>query len=675
MKKVWLLLLICVISISAQADLVNRYSFDLDASDSVGVADGVVVGTPYVAAGKMTFNQDGHVELPNTIIDGMTDVSVEAWFTRNAGGYWQRIFDFGSSRGDLGSTPAGEGAGYIFYAPEVSRFAIASFIANENSESLISTTPIAIGAATHVVCVVNETKGQIELYQDGNLVAVEPTTRTLADFTVTTAFIGKSHWPDDLFGGTVDEFRIYNAATTPEQIALNAQFGPDRYQISGVKSMVPVNNKINVPSTTTLSWAPVAGVTAQSYSLYIDTDPAVLDPNETPGSADYVTTGTSQVVSLDSEVEYYWRVDVKDTSNVTHVGPRFKFTTAPPAPVIEKIVPAGQLIVDGEDATIYVVAVDGTTGLPDGLSYQWYLGEDPVGTDSNTLVISNPGAANEGDYFCEVTASGVSVDSGVSLLALPKIIAHYEFEDSLADSSDNAIDGEPIGAVAYGDGPANLGKALLLNGTDAYVDLPDGFSDFRVGLTFNVWANPTTAPNWARFLVLGTGPGENSLIFTRSGTSNMLIFDVNNGPSTTDGNVRPEIANQIEQNSWHMYTVTMDVDGNVKVYKDTKPIGNEVYVSNNNGMPNLITRTLNWIGKSNYPDALYNGLMDDVRIYNHALTQDEIFGLYTLSTPYICDVKPAYDFNNDCRTNLADLAMFAMEWMDCNRIPVEQCDN
>ena len=39
--------------------------------------------------------------------------------------------------------------------------------------------------------------------------------------------------------------------------------------------------------------------------------------------------------------------------------------------------------------------------------------------------------------------------------------------------------------------------------------------------------------------------------------------------------------------------------------------------------------TQNWIGRSQYSDAYLDGLVDDFRIYDHALSASEIYGLYT----------------------------------------------
>jgi hypothetical protein len=101
---------------SARADLVHRYSFSetsgTTVKDSVGTADGVLKGTggAFDGNGNLVLpggglSSDaanviaGYVDLPNHIINVLTNATFEAWVTYNggSGSLWQRIFDFGTS--------------------------------------------------------------------------------------------------------------------------------------------------------------------------------------------------------------------------------------------------------------------------------------------------------------------------------------------------------------------------------------------------------------------------------------------------------------------------------------------------------------------------------------------------------------------------------------------------
>ena len=72
------------------------------------------------------------------------------------------------------------------------------------------------------------------------------------------------------------------------------------------------------------------------------------------------------------------------------------------------------------------------------------------------------------------------------------------------------------------------------------------------------------------------------------------------------------------------------------------------------------------------PDPLYNydGAVDDVRVYNYALTEAEIVAVYgALTDAPLClslddpTIAP-YDYNNDCKVTLEDFAVFVQSWLD-----------
>src|SRR5438477_9080348 len=84
---------------AVHADLKHRYSFNeasgTVAKDSVGGADGTLLGGASLSGGKVTLDgNDGYVDLPNGIISKLTDATFEAWVTFSGeGGAWQRVFD------------------------------------------------------------------------------------------------------------------------------------------------------------------------------------------------------------------------------------------------------------------------------------------------------------------------------------------------------------------------------------------------------------------------------------------------------------------------------------------------------------------------------------------------------------------------------------------------------
>ncbi|NLK42283.1 MAG: LamG domain-containing protein, partial [Planctomycetes bacterium] len=71
----------------------------------------------------------------------------------------------------------------------------------------------------------------------------------------------------------------------------------------------------------------------------------------------------------------------------------------------------------------------------------------------------------------------------------------------------------------------------------------------------------------------------------------------------------------------------------------------------------------------------YRGLMDDVRIYSYALSRYEVADLYLelSEAERLCLEADSptlrFDFNDDCVVNLADFAIFAADWLNCQIYP------
>ncbi len=64
------------------------------------------------------------------------------------------------------------------------------------------------------------------------------------------------------------------------------------------------------------------------------------------------------------------------------------------------------------------------------------------------------------------------------------------------------------------------------------------------------------------------------------------------------------------------------------------------------------------------------GYVDDLTVWAPAhanITLPEASGYY-------CETRPEYDFNKDCKTDLTDFAMFALDWMSCTRYPSTECE-
>ncbi|MBN1853929.1 MAG: PEP-CTERM sorting domain-containing protein [Pirellulales bacterium] len=264
-----LLFLIAVFGLAsvAEAQLAHRYSFTSDASDSIGGANGVIVdagtATNYTfTGGQLDFSantgqssngitEDAYVDLPNGIVSaavsGGTDgaVAFEFWATVTETHTWQRFGDFGNSNGGEDTSPGGGSANYVLITPNSGRYTDGLEITNHTSTgqepSVGLQGPFAVGTEHHVVAVYNHnnprsmttagSNGTMSLYLDGNLVGHGPIHPDInlrsGSLNDVNNWLGRSQWPDPVFDGSFNEFRIYNQAPSDEYVFNSYLEGPD----------------------------------------------------------------------------------------------------------------------------------------------------------------------------------------------------------------------------------------------------------------------------------------------------------------------------------------------------------------------------------------------------------------------------------------------------------------
>jgi hypothetical protein len=216
----------------SHAQMVHRYSFNgSDASDSIGGANGTLVGNATVSGGQLHLDQSddltpSYVTLPigNTIA-GLHSCTIEAWTTWTpdplGNPYWHRIFDFGQNMTfNMFLTPFG-GNRRLRCAITVN--------GGGDEEQTISGLHFPMGIETHVAVTIDADMGMTVLYMNGVAAAIsfgDMLTPSDLGNTVNN-YLGKSQYADPYFFGSIDEFRIYNTALSPDDIHASYLAGPD----------------------------------------------------------------------------------------------------------------------------------------------------------------------------------------------------------------------------------------------------------------------------------------------------------------------------------------------------------------------------------------------------------------------------------------------------------------
>ncbi|NET41386.1 LamG-like jellyroll fold domain-containing protein, partial [Okeania sp. SIO2B3] len=237
------------------------------------------------------------------------------------------------------------------------------------------------------------------------------------------------------------------------------------------------------------------------------------------------------------------------------------------------------------------------------------------------------------------TPPPMDINRGLQLhLPLDEIVENAAKEKEVVDVSPAKLKGKVNGeAKVVAD--SKLGNCLNFDGVDDYIQMPEMNIDYSQGLTVGAWVQYNSFKNWSRIIDFGKGPGNNNILFANEGTTQNLVFDVYQGATRN----RIKADGKLELNQWLYLTVTVDGSGSGKVYKNGEEVQSALV-----HLPNNLNRTKNYIGKSNWSaDAFFHGKMSNLRLYNRALSKEEINECMKVD-----EAPPAMDINRGLQLHL-----------------------
>jgi hypothetical protein len=209
------------------AAIIHRYSFTADAKDSVGGADGMLMGNAAIADGQLMLDGSAgtYVDLGpiGNDISGLTNSTFEVWVTwqESLNRQWERIFDFGmDTTNNMFLTPHPNAHG--------PRFSLTTN-GGGDEQQVETAMPFPVGVETHLAITIDADNQVASMYINGQIagaVYFYTNTPSLLGATANN-YLGKSQYADPYFNGSINEFRVYNTALSAAQIATNFANGPD----------------------------------------------------------------------------------------------------------------------------------------------------------------------------------------------------------------------------------------------------------------------------------------------------------------------------------------------------------------------------------------------------------------------------------------------------------------
>jgi hypothetical protein len=199
------------------------------------------------------------------------------------------------------------------------------------------------------------------------------------------------------------------------------------------------------------------------------------------------------------------------------------------------------------------------------------------------------------------------------------LTAYYPMEGNANDTA-GANNGTLLGGPVFAAG--KVGQAIQFDGLDDYVDCGAAPAlDIRDTITLSCWIKVAAfTKNWETILA----KGDNSYRMSRSATTGNSVHFGCNGPTGANLNATALVTD----NNWHHIACVYDGVNKI-VYVD----GSEDARLASTGQIALSTYPL-WIGNNSGSTARQlGGLVDEVRIYNRALSAAEVAGMAGRTLP------------------------------------------
>jgi hypothetical protein len=208
------------------------------------------------------------------------------------------------------------------------------------------------------------------------------------------------------------------------------------------------------------------------------------------------------------------------------------------------------------------------------------------------------------------------------LLPTNGLVAYYPLNGNVNDNSGNGNHGSQSNLYLDYDRHGNLSSAYF-NGIDSYFEVPHN-PTLNFGITkdfsFCLWIKPEYTESWNSLISKGTSESPIYQLAIRDG---YLVFE--SGSST-----EYFVSNTVfDLNQWYFCVVAIEHSaGRVKFFingqLDKTIIDSSITNYNFSSEATLKFGIERWL----ISQFFYNGNMDDIRIYNRVLTENEIQQLY-----------------------------------------------
>ncbi|MDP6845898.1 MAG: LamG domain-containing protein [Candidatus Nanoarchaeia archaeon] len=201
------------------------------------------------------------------------------------------------------------------------------------------------------------------------------------------------------------------------------------------------------------------------------------------------------------------------------------------------------------------------------------------------------------------------------------LIAYYQFENNSFDSSGKGYDGTNNGGIF--DSDSKVGSySLSLDGSSSYVALPSEINLSGSSTTIAFWFKANNVNGLGRFISKANGVQDDEH-WWKVGLNNSQL----EGLLKTSSSTSQIIGGSLSTETW-THGVMIYNGSEMRLYVD----GSQVAMQVKTGAIDVDDSIEIWIGANPDGTNYYDGLIDDLRIYNRSLSNEEIADLAGIST-------------------------------------------
>ena len=212
------------------------------------------------------------------------------------------------------------------------------------------------------------------------------------------------------------------------------------------------------------------------------------------------------------------------------------------------------------------------------------------------------------------------------------LIAHYPFNGSATDASENGHHGTIYGTEFTENRYGEAGQAVFFDGFDDYINVPDAEGLRLSGsYTISTWVNLAGYDSGIVNTILSkrVGAGNTGYLFFITGNEHTLGIPAGTCVMVVSGGSDPYTVTEaaIEEEAWTHILFDYDADNNVartcfNLQQDSEQ---EIHATN---ADTAVELKIGIDSPNQNSDFAFKGAMDDLRIYNRILTEEERMELF-----------------------------------------------